>query len=92
MSHIAPISSPPVPQDPTPESQSPVAEPQPPVAEPQTAVDFSATVGGKNFGADVVYADGQYLASDPNVAGAQATGQSVNEAENALTSRLDCLI
>ena len=85
MSHIAPISSPPVLKEPT-------NEPQNPVAEPQTAVDFSATVGGKNFGADVVFTDGQYLASDPNVPGAEATGQSVNEAENALTSRLDCLI
>jgi hypothetical protein len=85
MSHIAPISSPPVPKE-------PINEPQSPVLEPQTAVDFSATVGGKNFGADVVYADGQYLASDPNVPGAEAGGQSVNAAEAALTNRLDCLI
>lgn len=56
-----------------------------------TNVAFSTTVSGKSYSADVTYSNGEYIASDPNLAGAEAAGVSVQSAENNLTTRIDVL-
>lgn len=57
-----------------------------------TDTAFSTTVNGKNYSGNVTYSNGEYVASDPNLAGAAATGSSVAAAENNLTSRIDELV
>jgi hypothetical protein len=59
------------------------------VAQLLTDVAFSTTVGGKTYTGAVIASDGEYVASDPNLAGAQATGASVQVAENNAVARID---
>ncbi len=53
---------------------------------------FSTTVNGKNYSGNVSYSDGEYVASDPGLAGAEATGPSELAAENNLATRIDELV
>lgn len=62
------------------------------VNELTTNVGFSTTVGGKTYSADVTYTGGQYVADDPNLVGAEATGGSLQSAENSLATRIDVLV
>ena len=55
-------------------------------------VGFSTTVGGKTYAGDVTYSGGEYIASDPNLSGAVATGASLLAAENNLETRIDALV
>jgi hypothetical protein len=55
-------------------------------------VGFSTSVNGKTYNADVTYSNGQYVADDANLAGAQATGSNLQSAENNLISRIDALV
>ncbi len=57
-----------------------------------TDTSFSTTVNGKTYSADVSYSNGEYVASDPNLSGAEATGSSLQAAENNLTTRIDVLV
>jgi hypothetical protein len=50
-----------------------------------TNVAFSTTIDRKSYSADVTYSNGEYVASDSNLAGADATGASLQSAENNLT-------
>ena len=54
-----------------------------------TDVAFSTNVGGKTYTANVIASDGEYLASDPNLAGAQATGSTIAAAEKNVATRID---
>ncbi len=56
-----------------------------------TNIAFSTTVAGKTYNAYVTYSNGEYVASDPGVAGAEASGSSVEAAENSLSMRIDAL-
>lgn len=56
-----------------------------------TDVAFSTTVDGKSYSASVSYSNGEYVASDPGLSGAEATGTSLQSAENNLTTRIDIL-
>ena len=53
---------------------------------------FSTTVNGKSYSASVSYSDGEYVASDPGLSGAEATGSSEMAAENNLATRIDELV
>jgi hypothetical protein len=53
---------------------------------------FSTTVNGKSYSGSVSYSDGEYVASDPDLAGASATGSSEIAAENNLATRIDELV
>lgn len=55
-------------------------------------VGFSTTISGKTYNADVSYSNSEYLASDANVVGAEATGNNLNTAENNLITRIDELV
>jgi len=55
-------------------------------------VGFSTTIAGKTYSADVTYSNSEYLASDANVIGAEATGTNLNTAENNLINRIDELV
>lgn len=55
-------------------------------------VAFSTTVNGKTYSAEVTYSNGEYVASDPNLSGAEATGSSLQAAENNLSTRIDVLV
>jgi hypothetical protein len=55
-------------------------------------VGFSANVAGKTYAADVTYSGSEYIADDPAVNGALATGDSVEAAEKNLTTRIDALV
>lgn len=61
-------------------------------SELMTDVSFTTTVAGKNYSASVTYSNGEYVASDPNLAGAEASGSSVMAAENSLSERIDILV
>jgi hypothetical protein len=54
-----------------------------------TDVAISTTIGGKTYTADVISSDGEFVASDPNLAGAQATGPNLQAAENNEIARID---
>ncbi len=54
-----------------------------------TDVTLSTSIGGKTYVADVTSSDGEYVASDPALAGAQATGPSLEAAENNEIARID---
>lgn len=95
---VAPISSVPT----VPPSTAPAASPSasPVVSSPESssvvheleaAVEFSATVAGKTFEANVAYSGGVYVANDPNVVGAEAVGTSREAAEDGFTTRIDCM-
>lgn len=60
-------------------------------SELMTDVAFSTSVGGKTYSGDVTYSGGEYVASDPSLAGAEATGSSLQSAENNLSARIDIL-
>jgi acetylornithine/succinyldiaminopimelate/putrescine aminotransferase len=62
------------------------------VSQLMTDASFSTTVGGKTYSADVTYSNGQYVADDSNLPGAEATGSSLQAAENNLTARIDVLV
>jgi hypothetical protein len=53
---------------------------------------FSTTVNGKSYSGDVTYSNGEYVASDPGLAGAEATGSSVMAAENNLATRINEIV
>jgi hypothetical protein len=53
---------------------------------------FTTKVAGKTYSADVSYANGQYVATDANVSGAEATGNNMTEAENNLINRINVLV
>jgi len=53
---------------------------------------FSTTVAGKTYNAGVTYSAGEYVADDPTLSGASATGTSVQAAEDNLISRIDELV
>lgn len=57
-----------------------------------TETSFSTTVNGKSYSASVTYANGEYVASDPNLAGASASGSSEMAAENNLATRIDEIV
>lgn len=57
------------------------------------AAVYSTSVGGTNYSGDVVeVSGGVYEASVPNVPGADATGSSIQGAENSLSARIDALV
>jgi hypothetical protein len=53
---------------------------------------FSTTVNGKSYSGSVSYSNGEYVASDPDLAGASASGSSEMAAENSLATRIDELV
>ena len=53
---------------------------------------FSTIVNGKSYSGSVSYSDGEYVASDPGLAGAEAIGSSELAAENNLATRIDELV
>ncbi len=55
-------------------------------------VGFTTTVAGKTYDAGVTYSGSEYIATDPNLNGAVATGESVTAAESNLATRLDELV
>ena len=55
-------------------------------------VGFNTTVAGKTYDAGVTYSGGQYIASDGNLTGAEASGSNVQAAENNLITRVDALV
>ncbi len=55
-------------------------------------VGFSTTIAGKTYTADVTYSGGEYVADDPNLSGAVASGGSIVAAENNLTTRIDAIV
>jgi hypothetical protein len=55
-------------------------------------VGFSTTIAGKTYAADVTYSGGEYLADDPTLSGAVATGTSMVAAENNLATRIDAIV
>ncbi len=57
-----------------------------------TDVGFSTVINGKSYAADVTYSNGEYVATDGNISGATASGNSVTEAENNLANRIDALV
>ena len=54
-----------------------------------TDVSFSTTVSGKNYSGNVQYSSGEYIGNDPHLSGAEATGPSVQQAEDNTISRID---
>ena len=54
-------------------------------------VAFSTTINGKTYNADVTYSNGEYMADDSNLSGAEATGASVQAAENNLSTRIQVI-
>ena len=55
-------------------------------------VAYSTTVAGKTYSASVTCSDGEYTASASKLAGAVASGSSVQAAENNLTTRISILV
>jgi hypothetical protein len=55
-------------------------------------VGFTTKVGGKTYDAAVTYAAGEYVASDSRLDGAEASGTSLQAAENGLVTRIDVLV
>ncbi len=49
---------------------------------------YSATVGGKNYNADINESAGEYVATVPNLPGVSASGSSLQTAENNLDTRI----
>lgn len=60
-------------------------------SELMTDTSVSTTVGGKTYSANVSYANGEYVASDPSLPGAEASASSLQAAENDITMRIDVL-
>jgi hypothetical protein len=55
-------------------------------------VGFTTTLKGTTYDADVTFTNGQYIAEDAKILGAEATGTSVPLAENNLIDRIDTLV
>jgi hypothetical protein len=55
-------------------------------------VGFSTRIAGKSYIGDVTYSGGEYMAHDPSLSGAVATGTSLVSAENNLSARIDALV
>jgi hypothetical protein len=53
---------------------------------------YSTTVGGKQYSGSVEESGSTYTASVSNLAGASATGSSIQSAENNLNTRIDILV
>lgn len=53
---------------------------------------YSTTVAGTNYTGTVEEADGEYVASDPTLAGATATGSSIEAAEYNLDARIEEIV
>jgi len=53
---------------------------------------YSTTVAGKQYSGSVENSGGQYTASVPGLAGASASGSTMQAAEDALTLRIDELV
>ncbi len=53
---------------------------------------YSTTVNGTQYSGSVEESGGEYTASVPNLAGATATGASLEAAENSLNLRIDELV
>jgi hypothetical protein len=62
------------------------------VSQLMSDVAYSTTVAGKTYSADVTYSDGEYTAQASKLAGAEASGASVQAAENNLTTRISILV
>jgi predicted RNase H-like HicB family nuclease len=56
------------------------------------STDFSTTVAGKRYSGSVQESQGEYTASVSGLAGASATGTSIQAAENNLTTRINELV
>jgi hypothetical protein len=56
------------------------------------AAAYSTTVGGKQYSGSVEESGGEYTASVSNLAGATASGSSIQSAENNLDMRIDILV
>jgi predicted RNase H-like HicB family nuclease len=56
------------------------------------STSFSTTIAGKTYTGNVSESDGEYVASDPSLQGATASGSSTTDAENNLTVRIDELV
>jgi hypothetical protein len=61
-------------------------------AEETLAAVYSTSVGGKNYSGSVEESDGEYTASVADLAGASASGSSIESAENNLGTVLDTLV
>ena len=63
-------------------------------AETNLALDvgFTTTVAGKTYDAGVTYSGSEYIAEDPSLNGALATGQTMGDAESNLATRLDAIV
>jgi hypothetical protein len=59
---------------------------------PESPLPFSTRVGGKDYSAEVIRAGEQYIAKEPEIFGAEASGTSRQAAEEALAARIDCLV
>ncbi|HTW79940.1 MAG TPA: hypothetical protein VME23_10395 [Terracidiphilus sp.] len=62
------------------------------VSQLMSDVSFSTTVNGKTYNADVTSSNGEYVADDPDLSGAEATGSSVEAAENNLSTRIEVIV
>ena len=59
------------------------------VEEVDSATSFSTSIAGKQYSGSGEQSGATYTASVPNLAGATATGSSIEAAENNLTARID---
>lgn len=62
------------------------------VSQLMSDVSFSTTVNGKTYNADVTQSNGEYVAADPDLSGAEATGSSLQDAENNLSTRIEVIV
>ena len=62
------------------------------VSQLMSDVAFSTTVNGKTYSADVTYSNGEYVADAASLSGAEATGSSVQSAENNLSTRIEVIV
>ncbi len=61
-------------------------------AQQMQETSFSTTIAGKQYSGIVSESNGEYVASDPSLSGATASGSSAIAAENNLTIRIDELV
>jgi hypothetical protein len=52
---------------------------------------YSASVGGKDYTADINLSSGQYIATVPELPGVSASGNTLQAAENNLDARISVL-
>jgi predicted RNase H-like HicB family nuclease len=53
---------------------------------------YSTNVGGKSYSANISQANGTYTLSVPNLPGASVSGSSLNDAEIALSIKINTLV